>query len=401
MWHRPGRGLLAAVCFTVALLALPASADDANPVAPLATLPLEYVQGLPLLQARINGRDIGYLLFDTGGSFALDAQTSDALALPRGKPIRLLGMGTATAQSQRIRATTLQLGDLTLQDVDGVNTDLSFLRQAFHDVPVVGIIGAELYLHQPLAIDHDHDELRVYPPGSNPFAGKPNPVPLLSSGHDGQKLVVPARIGNSDSKIVLDSGYDAALAIVGEHAGSLQRTGPLRRLVGSGIGGTNLYQIALAEPISLFGQRLPPQVAEFYLSPQSAAPILNEIDAYVGPPLLRRFNLYIDKPRALLHAELRPPGCEHPQYGNSGLIAWKTAQGFAISTVLPHSPAANAGLRRGMLITRVDSLPADAIGQCELDSKLDGATGTRVRLRLQTPAPDAVELQLEPLFASP
>ena len=106
-------------------------------------------------------------------------------------------------------------------------------------------------------------------------------------------------------------------------------------------------------------------------------------DGSIGYQILRQFVITFDYSR-------RETWFERSASFGESTIEWKTGfqavkagdNGFRVVTVQPDTPAANAGIRVGDLITVIDGRPAASVGQAEFGGLMRRADGTIVRLEI-------------------
>jgi hypothetical protein len=120
--------------------------------------------GHVLVRAKVDGADLGWLIFDTGAGSAtvLHRETAAQLNLT---PVGALPVTTflGSTRSRIVRGKSLEVGPLTLDKPFFVEMDLGFVRQAMGK-EVVGIVGYDLLSRCVAELSLADDSLKVYDP---------------------------------------------------------------------------------------------------------------------------------------------------------------------------------------------------------------------------------------------
>jgi hypothetical protein len=108
---------------------------------------------LPLARASIDGRDVGWVLLDTGaGASAIETAVADDLGLPSlGRTWVVTPTGGVGAAYRRCRA--LAIGALTLPQALLVELDLASISTAL-GVRLAGIVGFDLFAQAVVRLEH-------------------------------------------------------------------------------------------------------------------------------------------------------------------------------------------------------------------------------------------------------
>jgi len=125
--------------------------------------------GLPsghlLIKPLVDGRDLGWFLFDTGaGMNVIDTAAAEALGLGKIGEIAAAGVGGIAMLPFR-KAHTLELGPVKIDYPLFLDVDLGFVARAFGK-KIGGVIGHGLLTRCLVELDIEEGELLLYEPGA-------------------------------------------------------------------------------------------------------------------------------------------------------------------------------------------------------------------------------------------
>ena len=172
-----------------------------------AVLPCRQSRGTFFLFAEFPGqRGRHAFLFDTGTDRTLlDLPFAHALGLKaiEDEPV-MTATGDAVPGALLERIPTMRLGDATFHDVDCVGLDLSNLRED-GGLPIVGIIGCDLFRQCLLEIDYRSRSLRALPRSAAPAA------PGFSFAE--RSPFVDANFAGTNVRVLVDTGFLQTIAL--------------------------------------------------------------------------------------------------------------------------------------------------------------------------------------------
>jgi hypothetical protein len=246
-----------------------------------------------LVHPRINGLDLGWLIFDTGAgsSVVLDPSAVARLKLtPLGA--RSITSMVGTTRCAILRGDTLEIGPLTMKQPYFLEMDLSFVRQAMGP-EVVGIIGYDLLSRCIAEINVADGSFNVY----DPVRFRLNSAPWQKLTLNQALPLVEATLeGERKGLFRIDVGAAGAAGTVVFHAPAVEDLQLLkdRTVVPAKIGPTRVAfgKIAWFE---LAGHRFKNPSVIFALDRQG--PLGDEyMEGNLGVEFLKPFRLILDYP---------------------------------------------------------------------------------------------------------
>jgi|HubBroStandDraft_1064217.scaffolds.fasta_scaffold00252_12 hypothetical protein len=381
---------LAAVNETIApgrFAAPPTPVDDTQfPAgADRVTLPFQQVDGDILLPISLNGAAAIGALFDTGAVNMLNRSEAAALGLEAKGALPMGGFGTALATSGVAKVATVDLGGLRLKDQIFFTVDLGAAEAA--GLSMQAAIGYDIARRAVTVIDYAGSRITFIKPASFHPAPEAVAIPFKFTGHI---PVIEASLDGIAGEFQIDTGARPSLVVMEpfSRAHDLVRRYQASRTVvaGSGVGG--MVRALLFRPASLkigpFEIRQP--VGDLLLD-RSGAAADPRTSGNIGAGILRRFTLTLDYARQMLYLVPNARFAEPDVADRSGLWLVRSGPGaLAVADVVANSPAAEAGLLVGDLITAIDGLAASSLGGAEVSRRLAGPPGTLVRVTVRTPA---------------
>ena len=172
-----------------------------------AVLPCRQSRGTFFLFAEFPGqRGRHAFLFDTGTDRTLlDLPFAHALGLKAldEEPV-MTATGDAVPGALLERIPTMRLGEATFHDVDCVGLDLSNLRED-GGLPIVGIVGCDLFRQCLLEIDYRGRSLRALPRSAAPTSG--------GIEFDERSPWVTADFAGQPLRVLVDTGFLQTVAL--------------------------------------------------------------------------------------------------------------------------------------------------------------------------------------------
>ncbi|MCS6830294.1 MAG: retroviral-like aspartic protease family protein [Armatimonadota bacterium] len=360
------------------------------------TLPIRFSQREMFVEVKLNGHEY-VMMVDTGaGITVIDQPVAEALRLPAGESMNVLGAGGQGAASIT-RLASLQLGSVKLRDLQVAVTNLGLIRLIGGE-RFGGILGFNVLNRFRVTVDYHRRTLTLDRSGGKLPAGWAKRVPFM--GAVPMLDVEVEDIGRVP--MLLDTG--AAMTILPAEVGQQwqpSRSASLGLTLGVG-GAGGIPRAARAASVKL-GEETVRGVTLMFSSPApKGAPvqILSEAGfGLIGNNLLRHFRLTIDYPMRTVVLQRMPKPASLDDASTVGIVLDLTMEGVKVAGVAPLSSAWEAGIERGDEVLAVDGRSTQGVRPSEVQKWLAGEEGTCKRVLLQRGTRRwEVKLQCLPMF---
>jgi predicted aspartyl protease len=314
----------------------------------------------------VNGNPPSNFLLDTGADASvIDRAHAEDLKLAMKGSVEARGAGAQSVETALIAAPHIAFSgiDLPLDELAAFPLGALSLREgrAMH-----GILGYDVLSRFAVTIDYEHRQLRFSDPSTfTPPAG----ASVLPLHFNGNLPIVHASAtmpdGRSfDVRMLIDTGARQALVL---NRPFLEKNhlfdavpnaieGPL----GAGVGGATSQKIGRVRSLELAGFVIDAPVTSFATS-TAGADADPDVDGLIGGEILRRFTVVIDYSHDRFFLARNAAFDEPFEYDMSGMLlvaADAQMNRFVVKSVLPSSPAAEAGVVANDELQSIDDRPA-------------------------------------------
>lgn len=352
---RPGTlaGLLSVCLFLTSCATLPTPFKRPPPRpgrttlgTPTVTLPAQNIGNYLIVEARWDRTTTARFLVDTGASVTL---VSPAIARRFGakKPLPVesprVQVKSADGRFTELESTSLErlvFGQLRFEDVPVLIYDCAPLSSHL-GIKIDGVLGFPLFRDTLLTLDYPHSQVVVRRAGAT--ASIPGTtVPVDDSN---KTPLVRVRLGDRTFVALIDSGSDATLSLNPVGLAPTFAAPPRPGATATTLTGDRAQQVArLDETLVIAGHELPRPIVE----------LTDELSA-IGGGILRHFVVTFDQQhdRVSFHRERSDP-IGTPPRRSAGVSFTRTPAYWRVASVIPGSPADQAHMESGDLVTRIN-----------------------------------------------
>ena len=328
------------------------------------SIPFELSNNLILIRARVSDSGPLWFIFDTGAeSTVIDVQLAKDLRLKsKGK---VVGTGAAgSAEAALIRGVSLHLpnvaaNDLTVYALPIDSFSFSFGRK------ISGVIGNDIIKEFVVEVDYASHVVNLWEPRSYQYSGNGEIIPFTIEGKlpfIRATISINERI-SIEGKFEIDSGSTSAILFnapfVKKHQ-LLKSVPKTKQIKVGGVGGTGNTLLGRIKKVKIGRLVLENPVARFYQD-KGGDNASAKYDGLIGGEFLRRFNVIFDFSRRRAIFEPNAQIADLYEVDMSGLEVVADGDDYSImliDDIEPNSPAAEAGIEGGDVITAIDGRPA-------------------------------------------
>ncbi|QBB69989.1 PDZ domain-containing protein [Pseudolysobacter antarcticus] len=372
-------------------------ADDAHFVMPIssahdaqiaagadsAIVPFELYAGLVLVNVSIDGAPPLPFILDTGGLNLLTPDAARQLGIAGAGNQAVRGAGEAVQSMQTAQVKAYTLGAVTLQEQRFLIVDLPrLLTDRGTRTPIAGLLGYELLRRFATRIDYDRLQLTFVPSATFHYQGSGVRLPIV---FDDRTPQVKARVDGVEGSFSLDSGDAGELTVFGPFAAAhgIAASGATLAVQARGVGGKTANSLTRLRSFSLGPYSVSRPLTTF-AAPKAGEFASSVLAGNIGHGILSRFAVTFDYAQHQIFLERGRDFAQLSPGDRSGLGFDRTEHdSFVIATVAAKSPAADAGLEPGDVVTSIDGVRAGAMSLDDLKRVAQRPAGTAITLATQ------------------
>jgi len=344
-----------------------------------AVIPFELVDNHVALDVTLNGKGPFRFILDTGGSNVVDAGIAKQLGLGSSGNAAGSGVGAATEAVQFATVDALGVGDAVLRNQVFAVAPVHAGFGISSGKPVDGLIGFEVLARFLTTFDYGKHQVVLRAPSgaAPPIAGTVIPFTF-----NGQHPMVDCTIASFPTSCVLDTGSRVSLSVLSPflaaHPSIVPPGAAAAGANGFGIGGASVGRLGRTT-LQLAGFTIPDIIAD--LSSQTKGAFADPFyGGNVGAGVLQRFAVTFDYAHQTVAFAPNAGFAAHETYDRSGTFLITQGGKIVVADVRPGTPAAQAGLARGDVITTVAGKNATALGLAAIRDQFRAAPGTTLAL---------------------
>jgi hypothetical protein len=356
-------------------------------------IPFEYTNNFIIVTLRFNGIIQLKFIFDTGAEHTIlsKREIGDLFGLRYEREFRVTGSDLRTELvaylSRGIRLDIPDKGRADAEDILVLQEDY-FRFEEYAGIRVQGILAATFFARYVIKINYQRQVLTLYERDafthySDGF--KPLPVEIYRNKPYLNTLLRMRADSAAPVKLLLDTGAGLPLLLFSNtHPLLHPPANAIVSNIGMGLGGYLEGYTGRVFGVQLGDYSQGGIVTYFQeIDTTERRHILNQRHGLIGNVLLKRFIVALDYQSGQLWLKPSRAYREVFVFDRSGLNIIAAGQGlnrFTIQSVLPNSPAAEAGLLPGDEILRVGAAPARLLDLGRVQRILQKKPGKKIRL---------------------
>ena len=343
---------------------------------PAASIPLEEAgENYVLIKARVNGSEPLTFSLDSGAGSGLVLYFKAAQALG----LKPQGKGEGGGAGEETFATTLVKGvSLSFPGVEMRNQSVVVFppgKTSKFDRVVDGIIGYTLFKSYIVEVDYQSRVVNLYPPKTYQYTGPGESIPLRIMSHVPLvRMKIPIE-GHKpfEGDFIVDLGagrFNAILnaPLVASHnlVAIAQKT--IKDPGAEGVGGEVHLLVCRLPQLQLGSFTLANPVVHL-AQDRKGAFASSDFSGVIGGELLRRFKVIFDYEHKRLILEANASLTEPFEYDMSGIrlrAGGEDLKSRKVLGVVENSPAWEAGVRAGDLISTIDGTPVAELSLAQI-----------------------------------
>ena len=324
--------------------------------------------GFMLLQVRLNNMLPLQFIFDTGSenTILFKKTYSDLLGINYDKKIPLLGADlTGPTYAYIARNILLNIDNKMILPSDILVLEENYFNiDQYTGTPIDGIIGANIFRFYVIYVDNKRKEISFIPKS---IFKPPNRFQKLPASMKRTKIYLDATtelgMDTTSVKLIMDSGAALPLLLyTNTHPDFELPENTITGNLGIGLGGFLEGYVGRMEELS-YGSYNFNQIVTFFqeVNMELQSPHLELRNGILGNTILSRFNYYIDYVDRAVYMKPNKQYKKKFKFDKSGLVIAATGvdlKQFVVQRVLPNSPAEEAGIVSGDLITKMKWVPS-------------------------------------------
>jgi predicted aspartyl protease len=311
------------------------------------TVPFRYELGHIFVSVKVNGNGPFDAFLDTGGRLAMTPQFAKQNKVDSTGQLPGSGTGPSTVSQAIAKVSTLEIGDITINNLIAGVIPMPTPANTL-------LIGDEIFKRFAVRVDFDTLTLTFTPLNNFTYSGSGITVPFHFAGE------IPEAAGTIDGvsgDFMIDTGSGNSVelfpAFIKQHNLADRYKPAFNVTSGYGIGGAQTAGVARAEKFSL-GTASAQKTLVYLSNAQSGSFADTQIAGNVGGGFLHRFNLIFDYGRQEIIFEPNSHTSEPDAYERLGVVVESSDHGCVVTDVVPNSPADQAGIKSGDVITELN-----------------------------------------------
>lgn len=336
------------------------------------------------LNVMLNGKGPYLFIFDTGGANVIDPEVAEAIGAAAKGSAQGGGAGSGTETASLTDVDSLQVGDAVLKHQLFAVAPVRMGFGVATGKSVDGLIGWEVLARFVTSFNYAENQVVLALPNRAASPANAHVIPFV---FDGTQPQIDCALDGSPAECTIDTGARDSLTIFGPYIAAHPEILPAKLsavgINGLGFGGAALGRLGRLREIQIGGIQLNDLVADYTTQTQGAlaAPF---VAANLGGNLLRRFDITFDYGKQTMALVPNDAFNDPDGYERVGLFLITKGGKVIVADSRPGTPAADAGIVRGDVITTIDGLSTGSLSLEDVRAKFYQPDGTVVRLGVRS-----------------
>jgi hypothetical protein len=346
------------------------------------TIPFDLVNNHLYVQVKLDGKGPYRFIFDSGGQNVTTPEVAAQLGRAVMGSLQVSGAGAGSQTTGFAWVPSLQIGDATLRHQSFAVLPIGKILEAVEGEKIDGIIGVEVFRRFVTTIDYQHGLITFSRGAQTKIAG--TPIPFV---YDQSVPLVAGDAGGLAGRFIIDTGSRSSLVIyapvVSAHDLLKKYPSAVRGITGFGLGGPSLGQLTRIPSFRIGPVPVADPVTTLSIDKAGA---LTEpgTTGNIGGGILKRFTVTFAYQPRIMYLSPNAWYRERDPYDRSGLFLIQTSKGIKVIDALTGTPAFQAGMKGGDIITEVNGTPALTLGLLRVRAQLRAKPGTVIQLTVQS-----------------
>lgn len=338
-------------------------------------IPFELYNNLIFIRTRVNNSSPLWFLLDTGAEISVIKQSrAQSLGLQFEGKGQTEASGGA-AQFLNVKGVTLSLPGADVLNPTVVAMPLGSLEPLLGR-EADGILGADVFNRFVVEIDYANQMINLYDPRSYHYSGRAEAITITVKENIPyvHAFVTQTNLGTVEGVFQIDTGSDSTVVLNTPFAKAhkfIESTKTIE-LKGRGAGGATRSLLGRIEKVALGRFVMEKPLVRFSQDEQGELASA-DFSGLIGGALLRRFRVIFNYANNQMILEANAHLAEPDEFNMSGLSFSFEAPNFSVlkvNQVTEGSPAAEAGVNVGDIVTAIDGKPAAKFNSHQLRQML-------------------------------
>lgn len=346
------------------------SDERTAPALSARAVPFDLYHNRAYLQLSVNGSRPLWFVLDSGASFTvINVERAKELGLTMKDEgeVANFGAGEGKTKIASVKVASFNFAGVTWPGRNVLALPLDYL-EPYEGRKLDGILGYDFLKRFVVEVDYPHRTISLYDPAGYAYSGGGAIIPIEEEGKwiFVRGTITVAGRAPIETRLQIDSGARGALELrrpfVEKHRllASVSMTFPGIRY---GVGGDAPQLLGRVESLRVGPFPIQKPVTGFSQAKKGET-AAGEVAGTINGNILRRFRVIFDYARGRMVWEPGPDAAAPYEYDMSGTLLKADGHDFKTITVyrvFAHSPAVEAGLHEGDVITAIDGVPTTGL----------------------------------------